>query len=84
VSSNDKLVGGATARWQGFVADLNAWFRCLCVREIALGQSSSGLDSGGGVGARAELFVFEEGSGDWINDGVAARRKTVYCSNEIY
>jgi hypothetical protein len=45
------------------------------VREIVLCQSGSGLEPAGGVGARVELFVFEGGSGGWIDDGVGARRK---------
>lgn len=82
---NDTQVGGAVAWWQGFVAvkvhDSGAGFR---VREIASGQSISGLDAGGGVGARAELLVFEGCACGRIDDGVGAKRKTIYGCNEIH
>ena len=57
--SNDTQVGGATACWQGIVADK---VHCVCprrrVREITLGETADvvgrGMDPGGGVGAGAE------------------------------
>jgi hypothetical protein len=47
------------------------------VRESGLGKAANfvGLDPGGGVRVRAELFVFEGCPGGWIDDGVGAERK---------
>jgi hypothetical protein len=84
----DAQVCGTATGGQGFATDkVHGFGSGRCVREIAFGEAAdfvgAGLDPVGGVGARAELFVFKESTGGWIDDGVGAVRKRFDDCSEI-